>query len=131
MSDITVNDRRLFTKDGEARESGEALDREVESRGAKTAAPKSGAEAVGLHEITPTFSTLVLALATSVMINLGESVPGADTPPSLDLPQAKHTIDMMGVLEEKTRGNLDETEDQLLKTLLYDLRIKYVTLLKK
>ncbi|MDR0621694.1 MAG: DUF1844 domain-containing protein, partial [Deltaproteobacteria bacterium] len=94
-------------------------------------AAKANRESVGLGSLTPTFSTLVLALATSVMISLGEHVPEAGEPPRVDLPQAKHTIDMLGVLEEKTRGNLDETEDQLLKTLLYDLRIKYVTLIKK
>ncbi|MDR2368082.1 MAG: DUF1844 domain-containing protein [Deltaproteobacteria bacterium] len=127
MSDITVNDKRLFTKDGEIKERGEPT-----TEKAQTAEPSRGTgPGPDLGAIKPTMATLVLALATSVMIHLGESPPEDDGPPRVDLPQAKHAIDLLGVLEEKTRGNLDETEEQLLKTLLYDLRIKYVTLLKK
>jgi hypothetical protein len=42
------------------------------------------------------------------------------------LPAAKQIIDILGVLEEKTRGNLNDSEDKLLKSLLYDLRVQYV-----
>jgi hypothetical protein len=71
-------------------------------------------------------------MASSVMIHLGEhSMDGKSPPPPPDFPAAKHTIDLLGVLEAKTKGNLDENEEHLLKSLLYDLRIKYVTLLKK
>ena len=46
-------------------------------------------------------------------------------------PLAKQTIDILAMLEVKTRGNRDEAEDRLLSSLLYDLRIKYVDALKK
>ena len=138
MSDITVNDRRLFTKDGEVKEEGQAesLDSAAKVAEAKAAAKAKAEEekrkaSEALKSITPSFSSLVLALATSALINLGERSPDDDAPPQIDIPQAKHTIDLLGVLAQKTEGNLDETEDQLLKTLLSDLRLKYVTLLKK
>ena len=77
------------------------------------------------------FSTFVLSLATSAMVNLGE-VPRPDEENTVvDLPSAKQIIDILGVLAEKTRGNLDEAEDKLLHSLLYDLRVKYVDAQKK
>jgi hypothetical protein len=80
------------------------------------------------------FSTFVMSLATSAMVHLGEvpnpedepEGPGAGAAPHTDLDAAKQIIDILGVLEEKTRGNLDNAEDKLLRTLLYDLRVRYV-----
>ena len=48
-----------------------------------------------------------------------------------NLPMAKQTIDILGVLKEKTQGNLTNDEEQLLDNLLHDLRIKYVEESKK
>lgn len=71
------------------------------------------------------FSTFVLSLASSAMVNLGvvEGPTSAKTEP--DLVAARQLIDIIGVLEEKTRGNLSESEEKLLKSLLYDLRVQY------
>lgn len=72
------------------------------------------------------FSTFVLSLGSSAMVNLGEvPIPGTDET-ATDLAAAKQIIDILGVLQEKTAGNLDDHEDRLLKSLLYELRIKYV-----
>jgi hypothetical protein len=49
---------------------------------------------------------------------------GADLP--LDLETARHLIDVLGMLEQKTKGNLDEAEQKLLASLTYDLRVAYV-----
>lgn len=82
------------------------------------------------HALTPMdFSTFVLSLASTAMVNLGivDAEDGNDIgekrPP--DLQAARQLIDMLGVLEEKTRGNLSEAEDKLLRSLLYDLRVHY------
>jgi hypothetical protein len=54
-------------------------------------------------------------------------MPGPDGEPHpLDLETARHLIDVLGMLEQKTRGNLDEAEQKLLKSLIYDLRVTYV-----
>jgi hypothetical protein len=72
------------------------------------------------------FATFILSLASSALVNLGE-LPAPDTGTTeKDLELAKQMIDILGMLEEKTRGNLDEAEQKLLTSLLYDLRIKYV-----
>jgi len=70
------------------------------------------------------FSTFILSLASSAMVNLG-IVENEEAPTQPDLPAARQLIDMIGVLEEKTRGNLTESEEKLIKSLLYDLRVQY------
>jgi hypothetical protein len=74
------------------------------------------------------FAALVLSLSASAMLQLGlESTP--DAPKAVvDLPLAKQTIDILEMLREKTRGNLDESEDSLLENVLHELRMKYVEL---
>jgi len=47
-----------------------------------------------------------------------------------DMAAAKHVIDILGILREKTRNNLEQAEDQLLETILYDLRLRYVELVR-
>jgi hypothetical protein len=72
------------------------------------------------------FSTHVLSLASSAMVALGTmpAPDGAKQP--VDLETAKYLIDVLGMLEGKTKGNLDESETKLLQSLLYDLRVAYV-----
>jgi hypothetical protein len=71
------------------------------------------------------FTTFVMGLSTQALMHLGEIVePGAPHVP--DLPAAKQMIDLLGVLREKTTGNLDAAEEQLLASMLYDLRMRYV-----
>jgi hypothetical protein len=87
--------------------------------GADKAAPK-----VALGPID--FATHVLSLASSAMVAMGKMpAPGGETLEP-DLETAKHLIDVLGMLEVKTRGNLDESEEKLLQSLLYDLRVAYV-----
>ena len=72
------------------------------------------------------FSTFILSLGSSCMVNLGK-VEGPDGKVGdPNLPAAKQMIDILGLLEEKTRGNLDESEAKLLTSLLYDLRVQYI-----
>jgi hypothetical protein len=70
-------------------------------------------------------------LATQAFVALG-IVPNPVTNKSeLDLDQAKHVIDVLGVLEEKTKGNLTHPEKQQLEGILFDLRLKFVEVSKK
>lgn len=71
------------------------------------------------------FSTFVLSLASSAMVNLGVVEGDTASAASPDLVAAKQLIDILGVLEIKTRGNLSDAEDKLLKSLLYDLRVQF------
>jgi len=72
------------------------------------------------------FSTHILSLASSAMIALGKMPAPDDVDQPLDLEAARHLIDVLGMLEQKTKGNLDEAEQKLLQSLIYDLRVEFV-----
>jgi hypothetical protein len=72
------------------------------------------------------FSTHILSLASTVLIALGKMPAPDGQPHPLDLETARHLIDVLGMLEQKTKGNLDEAEAKLLASLVYDLRVAYV-----
>lgn len=139
-SELKVSDRRHFTGSGERRpdvpaEEGEttpaaatappppppAAPRPQEA--AVKPAPPPRAERLAAREIT--FAGLLQDLYATGMIQLGaELQPGQ--PGQLDLEGARETIDLIGLLQEKTHGNLDAQEESLLKTVLYELRMNYV-----
>jgi len=87
----------------------------------------------GLPEMS--FATLVLSLSTSALLHLGVVPPegaegGGAAPPEPNLPLARQTIDILEILRDKTRGNLDGAESALLDQVLHDLRLRYVALKK-
>ncbi len=84
---------------------------------------------VAPHEVD--FSTHILSLASSALISLGKMPAPGGEEIELDLEAAKHLIDVIGMLEQKTKGNLDDAEARLLQSLLYDLRVAYVDAQKK
>ena len=73
------------------------------------------------------FGTFVLSLGSSAIMHLGEVEPGQGPKVDKDLSLAKHTIDILSMLQAKTKGNLSAQEDKLLESLLYDLRLRYVS----
>ncbi|MBP8645639.1 MAG: DUF1844 domain-containing protein [Syntrophobacteraceae bacterium] len=129
---FVIKDRRKFT--GDDAESGSRSGSEEGPRGKEEARAKSEFEEVSRKErqkeqtLLPevTMSAFIFSLSSSALVHLGE-IPDPDTRATrLDLPMAKQIIDTLGLLQEKTRGNLDPNEDQLLKAVLYDLRLRYV-----
>jgi hypothetical protein len=72
------------------------------------------------------FSTLILSLSSSAIVHIGDYVDPQSGKTEKNLPLAKQTIDMLGMLQEKTRGNLTQDESQLLENILYNLRMRYV-----
>jgi hypothetical protein len=76
------------------------------------------------------FATFVLSMSHSVLMHLGEAPhPDGEMAPK-DLPLARQTIDLLGLLEEKTKGNLTGDEERLLSQVLYDLRMRFVEVSK-
>ena len=72
------------------------------------------------------FATFVVSLNASALMNLGAIEDPTTGETGKNLPMAKQTIDILSLLEEKTAGNLSKDEENLLKSILYDLRIIYV-----
>ncbi len=74
------------------------------------------------------FSSFVISMGSSALMLMGEQLdPGQPAMP-LNLPQAKEIIDLLSMLEEKTRGNLTSDEQVVMKDMLYALRMKFVSL---
>lgn len=76
------------------------------------------------------FSSFVVSLATQASIQLGLLTPPPGMDASVDLESAKQTIDILGLVERKTRGNLTDQEKNLLMNILHELRIGYVQIMK-
>lgn len=72
------------------------------------------------------FMTLIFSLYTHVQISLGFIPDPITQQPNKDLSQAKYNIDMLGILKEKTKGNLTKEEEQALDQMLYEVRMTYV-----
>lgn len=117
-----VEDRRRFTATGEPR-----------TPEAPTAAPSDAAAASERTE-TPAadasrgidFLSFVFSLGSSVLMHLGEAPNPESGKVEKNLTLARQTIDVLAMLQEKTRGNLTPEEDRFLGTLLYDLRLRFV-----
>ena len=94
---------------------------------AEESAPAGGEAGKEPREIPPaSFSVLVTSLVTQILFALGAVEDPQTKKRYLDLKLAKHNIDMLSVLEEKTGGNLTEQEKKLLDSALYEVRMAYV-----
>ena len=73
------------------------------------------------------FYTFVLSIGSSVLVHLGDAPhPETGQPGEKNLPLAHQSIEILSMLEVKTRGNLSEEEGKLLDQLLLDLKLRYV-----
>ena len=78
-----------------------------------------------------TFASFVISLGSSSLMLMGEQLDTQQPTMPVNLPQAKEIIDLLSVLEEKTKGNLTTDEQSVLRDMLYALRMKYVSLTTK
>lgn len=72
------------------------------------------------------FNDLVLSIAANAVAHLGGEDDPERVPSRADLQLAAHHVDILAMLKEKTRGNLEPEEENVLGTLLYELRMKYL-----
>jgi hypothetical protein len=123
-----VTDKRLFSETGEPRRDAAEPSREKQSEPEPKARPTQAAgEGPEEREAgTIDFPSYVLSYYTQGLVLLGE-VPNPYTQrKEEDTEAARHTIDILALLQEKTRGNLTAEEGQLLESVLYELRLKYM-----
>lgn len=76
------------------------------------------------------FSTFILSLSSSAIYHMGGFQDPHSGKTSMNLELAKQSIDIIALLEAKTKGNLDQDEQKLITHALYDLRMRYVELAK-
>ena len=73
------------------------------------------------------FNAFVVSLATTAAVHFGDvSEPSSGKKQEANIEAAWHAIEMLALLEEKTKGNLSEEEEQFLKQVLYELRVRYI-----
>jgi hypothetical protein len=78
------------------------------------------------------FNALVLSLGSSALIHLGFAPdPTSGKTPDADLGLAQQSIDLLALLQEKTRGNLNEEEAKFLEDILFDLRMRFIEAARK
>jgi len=124
----TVEDRRFLHKSEEekAKIKEEEAARQA-GAAAKEAYQASIQEAPGEAPLPKiTFASFLISLSSSAFIHLGDIPDPVSGEVKKDLALAKQTIDLLGLLREKTRNNLQEDEDKLFDHLLYDLRMRFV-----
>jgi len=129
-----VTDKRLFTEDGKVREEAAEGD-----RGGPEAAKASGSKPPAAEPVdTPPgtggridFPSYVLSYYTQSLVLLGEVPNPYTNQKEEDLEAARHTVDILGMLRDKTRGNLSAEEAQLLESVLYEVRMKYMAKTQK
>jgi hypothetical protein len=127
---FSVRDRRIFaegkTEDGQEEDQKKRPEETAETQKPQEEVEKEPEtqEEVPLPEIS--FSNFIFSLSTSALIHLGEVPDPVTSNTNKNLPMAKQTIDIIGLLQEKTKGNLTPDEDTLVQNILYDLRMRFV-----
>ena len=121
-----IVDRRRFDSDGNAK--GDAAPAEESRRPAERRSEASGSQAQSQPPVQQeiTFSSFVMSLATQALIQLGDMPPPQGLNLPVDREAAKQSIDILSMLEEKTRGNLDQEEGGLIEEILHNLRMSYI-----
>jgi len=135
--DFVVKDKRIFSDDRtEEVEDKDQEKPEDESTQASEDGPakeepdtkadteKQGEQDYPLPEIN--FPTFIFSLNSSALVHLGVIEDPATGQKSKNLSMAKQTIDILGMIEEKTQGNLKDDEAGMLEHILYELRMIYV-----
>lgn len=124
--DFVVKDKRVFS--GDTPEDEKVA--ETETVPDESAEKKEAEEQTTVNEDYPlpeiNFPTFIFSLNSSALVNLGVIEDPATNQKAKNLPMAKQTIDILGMIEEKTQGNLSDDEANMLKTMLYELRMLYV-----
>ncbi len=124
---FVIKDRRSFDEKGELKDT--KLEEEAKKEEPKDQAPKKEAEHPPLPEVS--FNSLIFSLSSTVFFHLGEIADPQSGKKAKDLPLAKHTIDIIAMLKEKTEGNLTEEEKKFIENILTDLRWRYVNATKE
>lgn len=128
---FVVQDRRRFSPEtGEAQENApEVKDEAIPKSEGDATQPRMPEGPDELPQID--FSTFIISLSTQALFHLGEIANPQSGQNEVDIPVAKQMIDILGMLQEKTKNNLTPNETRLMGDILFDLRMKYVEAVKR
>jgi hypothetical protein len=124
-SGFVIKDKRLFAEGNEPSKKEEASPRVDEKAKLKDGVKnQNNKEECDYPPIN--FTNFVLSLSTSALFHFGDFPDPSGAKTEKNLPAAKQTIDILDIINEKTKGNLNDQENQLLQGVLYELRLRYV-----
>jgi len=134
---FTVKDKRIFSENSEDKTTTEDKPNDsnlknsphIDEKPQKSRVDENNNATTSIPEIN--FSSFILSLSSSALFHFGEIPDPVTNKKQRNLLMAKQTIDILGVLKEKTAGNLTKEEDALFENLLHDLRIRFVDESKK
>ena len=121
---FVIKDRRALNEDGELKDK----ETKEEKKKAEPEKDASGEETPPLPEVN--FASLIFSLSSTALFHLGEAADPRTGEKKVDLPLAKHVIDTISMLKEKTEGNLTEEEKKFTETVLNDMRWHYINAAK-
>jgi len=126
---FVIKDRGIFAEEnqetGEKKNKKGSAKEKVKDQTQKETGPKEKQEPE-THMPEINFPTFIISLNASALVHLGVIEEPATGKKVKNLPMGKQTIDILSMLEEKTKGNLSKEEESMLKNILYDLKIIYV-----
>lgn len=123
-----IKDKRSFDEEGDLKDenkSGDAEEKETEKKESK----EDDSQRPPMPEVN--FNSLIFSLSSSALFHIGEIADPQTGEKKKDLPMAKHSIDIIAMLKEKTNGNLDDEEQKFIDNILTDLRLRYVKAVKE
>ena len=124
-SGFVVKDKRIFAEGNEAGEKESASPLAEEKPNVQeNVSDESRDEKFEYPPIT--FTNFVLSLSTSALFHFGDFPDPASGKTQKNLPAAKQSIDILDMINIKTKGNLDEQENNLIQGVLYELKLRYV-----
>jgi hypothetical protein len=126
--DFIIKDKRRFAEGDEEQPVKEETEKPLDEEKVEKSEDKQTQEQEHVDYQLPeiNFATFIFSLNHSVLVHLGVVDDPSTGKKLKNLPLAKQTIDILGMLEEKTKGNLSEDEEKMLKNILYDLRMIYI-----
>ena len=120
--DFVIKDKRSFDEEGhlkeEQKEEGKAQEEQKEEP------KKEEGKRAPLPEVN--FNSLIFSLSSSALLHLGEIADPQSGETKKDIDMAKHSIDIIAMLKEKTKGNLTDEEQKFIDNILADLRFRFV-----
>jgi hypothetical protein len=122
---FVIKDKRSLDEKGDLKD--QSPKEETPRAPKKEAKQEKGAEEINkipLPEVN--FNSLIFSLSSSALLHLGEIADPHTGQKKKDIPLAKHSIDIIAMLKEKTKGNLTEEEQKFVESILADLRWRYV-----
>jgi len=129
-----TDEEKKIVVDDDWKERAQAEKEDLEKKRKEQAEPEEAALASEdrlPEELPPaSFSLMVSGFASNALVSLGQFPDPIEKKQVVQLPLAKHYIDMLGILEQKTDGNLDAEEKGMISKILHELRMLYVAVLK-